>query len=151
MVQVTDSTVLVDVDKAQAQVDADQQRALEKIDSPEATQIAQGVGATEVNLVHTQDAVQHNVDGRPKAESVVETALSRYFGSVKIDPDRYSRDIGNVIREVIDRLAGSGAKLDITIDIQAAKHEGFDESEIRTIRENARVLKFEAGSDFEKE
>lgn len=151
MVQVTDSTLLVDVDKAQAQVDADQQRALEKNDSPEATQIAQGVGATEVNAVHTQDAVQQHVDGPPEAESVVETALSRYFGSVKIDPDRYSRDIGNVIREVIDRLAGSGAKLDITIDIQATKPEGFDESEIRTIRENARVLKFEPGSDFEKE
>lgn len=66
-----------------------------------------------------------------------------------IDPARYSRDIGNVTREIIDRLAGAGAKLDITIDIQASKVEGFDEGEVRTISENARVLKFDPSSGFE--
>ncbi|MCB1549307.1 MAG: hypothetical protein KDJ41_15955, partial [Hyphomicrobiaceae bacterium] len=58
--------------------------------------------------------------------------------------------IGNVTREVIDRLAGAGARLDITIDIQATKPDGFDESEVRTIGENARVLKFDPSSGFEK-
>ena len=86
------------------------------------------------------------VSGRVCARS----SASRFFGSVKIDPDRYSRDIGNVTREVIDRLAGTGASLEITIDIQAIKHDGFDESEVRTISENARVLKFDPSSGFEK-
>ena len=76
--------------------------------------------------------------------------LARYFGSVKVDPERYARDIGNFQREVIDRLAGTGAKLEITIDIQASKAEGFDESEVRTISENASVLKFDPSSGFEK-
>lgn len=76
--------------------------------------------------------------------------LARFFGSVTIDSDRYSRDIGNVTREVIDRLAGAGARLEITIDIQAVKPEGFDEAEIRTISENARVLKFDPSSGFER-
>ena len=42
------------------------------------------------------------------------------------------------------------ARLDITIDIQATKPGGFDESEVRTIGENARVLKFDPSSGFEK-
>ena len=86
----------------------------------------------------------------PKVESALEAVLARFFGSVKIDSDRYARDIGNVTREVIDRLAGAGARLDITIDIQATKPDGFDESEVRTIGENARVLKFDPSSGFEK-
>ena len=82
-------------------------------------------------------------------ESFTPRPPSRYFGSVKVDPDRYSRDIGNVTREIIDRLAGAGAKLEITIDIQASKSDGFDEGEVRTISENARVLKFDPSSGFE--
>ena len=89
-------------------------------------------------------------DALSPAESALEAALARFFGSVKIDPDRYSRDIGNVTREVIDRLSGAGAHLEITIDIQATKPEGFDEAEVRTISENARVLKFDPSSGFEK-
>lgn len=82
--------------------------------------------------------------------SPAENVLARFFGSVRIDPGRYARDIGNVTREVIDWLAGAGAKLDIRIDIQATKLEGFDESEVRTIGENARTLKFDPGFGFEK-
>ena len=35
-------------------------------------------------------------------------------------------------------------------NIQATKPGGFDESEVRTIGENARVLKFDPSSGFEK-
>ena len=82
--------------------------------------------------------------------SVVEDELIRYFGSVKINPDRYSRDIGNVTREIIDQLVGTGAELEITIDIQATKLDGFNETEVRTISENAQVLKFDDSSGFER-
>ena len=76
--------------------------------------------------------------------------LARFFGSVRISSDRYARDIGNITREIIDRLAGAGAALDITIDIQATKPEGFNEAEVRTISENASALKFDPSSGFEK-
>ena len=82
--------------------------------------------------------------------SAVEDELIRYFGSVKINSERYSRDIGNVTREIIDRLVGTGAELEITIDIQATKPEGFNETEVRTINENAQVLKFDDSSGFER-
>ena len=90
-------------------------------------------------------------DDEPSSvESTLKATLARFFGSVKIDPGRYSRDIGNVTREVIDRLAGAVARLEITIDIQAVKPEGFDESVISTISENAHVLKFDPSSGFEE-
>ena len=50
--------------------------------------------------------------------------------------------------EVIDRLSGTGANLEISLEIHATKPEGFDDNEIRTIRENAATLKFDPGSDF---
>ena len=50
---------------------------------------------------------------------------------------------------MIDFLAGSGASLEITIDIQASKPDGFTDAEMRTIKENASVLRFDASCGFE--
>ena len=49
----------------------------------------------------------------------------------------------------IEPAAAPGAKLEITIDIQASKGDGFREGEGRTISENARVLKFDPSSGCE--
>lgn len=105
---------------------------------------------TGVRVTTELDLIDDKADEEGSSEeSFAPRRPSRYFGSVKVDPDRYSRDIGNVTREIIDRLAGAGAKLEITIDIQASKSDGFDEGEVRTISENARVLKFDPSSGFE--
>src|SRR5699024_5917990 len=150
-VQVTDNTLLIDVSKAEEQIAADQQIARENSPPPGNEHTADGSGTGQSESIEVRNDGNQITDDVAQTESAVESRLSRYFGSVKIDPARYAGDIGNVIREVIDQLAGSGATLDIAIDIHATKPEGFNESEIRTIRENARVLKFEPGSDFENE
>lgn len=153
-IQITDSTLLVDVERAQAQIEADrsatgaQQAA--SVETAGKTPLGrEGARTGSAGSARPRDGGVPAA-GRPGAASAVETILARFFGTVKIDPDRYARDIGNVTREVIDRLAGAGARLEITIDIQATKPEGFNESEIRTIKENARVLKFDPSSDFEE-
>ena len=145
--QVTDSTLLVDVQRAQRQIEADRIVAREKAARTFATAGSASGGNVEPTRV-TPPTTSHT--GNPEEETEVEEVLARFFGAVRIDPDRYARDIGNVTREIIDRLAGAGAKLEITIDIQASKPEGFNESEVRTIRENSRVLKFDLGSGFEE-
>lgn len=147
-IQVTNSTLLIDADKAQEQVDADRAAAREAA-AQQTEDGAEGVGPVDFAWTGAHQPAS-NSDALSPAESALEAALARFFGSVKIDPDRYSRDIGNVTREVIDRLSGAGARLEITIDIQATKPEGFDEAEVRTISENARVLKFDPSSGFEK-
>ena len=147
--QVTNSTLLIDADKAQEQVDADRAAAREAAAQQADEDGTEAVGP--VDFAWTGGPQPTAASGAlSPAESALEAALARFFGSVKIDPDRYSRDIGNVTREVIDLLAGTGAHLEITIDIQATKPEGFDESEVRTISENVRVLKFDPSSGFEK-
>ena len=150
-IQVTDSTLLVDVEKANKQIEADNEAAREA--AARQTQETQGstetAGSMDFARTETPKSETDDSETLSSVESEIEAALARFFGSVKIDPDRYSRDIGKVTREVIDRLLGAGAHLEITIDIQATKPGGFDEAEIRTIRENTRVLKFDS-SGFER-
>ena len=143
-IQVTDSTLLVDPARAQEQLDAD--RAARET-APPAAADSQSVGG-HVDVVRVAPGIGEA--DRAGVDEVVKTVAARFFGSVKIDPELYSRDIGNITREIIDRLAGAGARLEITIDIQAVKTEGFNDTEIRTISENARVLKFDPSSGFEK-
>ena len=147
-IQVTNSTLLIDADKAQEQIDADRAAAREAA-ARQTEDGAEGVGPVDFAWTGAHQPASDS-DALSPAESALEAALARFFGSVKIDPDRYSRDLGNVTRAVIDRLSGAGARLEITIDIQATKPEGFDEAEVRTISENARVLKFDPSSGFER-
>ncbi|PZU44169.1 MAG: AAA family ATPase [Microbacterium sp.] len=142
--QVTDSTLLVDWNKADEQASADRAAAAREAARRAAEEGAAELGPVDIVLIDDEADEEGTSE-----ESFTPRPPSRYFGSVKVDPDRYSRDIGNVTREIIDRLAGAGAKLEITIDIQASKSDGFDEGEVRTISENARVLKFDPSSGFE--
>lgn len=152
-IQVTDGTLLIDVARAEAQIAADreEQRRREVEADQAATNSSTTIDAEPSNPNNSEPGVGPvDVEGNPPSDShgssgweaAVKEVLARYFGSVTVSADRYSRDIGNVTREVIDRLAGTGAELEITIDIQAKKPEGFDESERRVISENAATLKF---------
>lgn len=73
---------------------------------------------------------------------------NRYFGSVRLDPDLYARDLNKITQEVISHLAVEGIELDVRIDITARAADGFDDSKVRIIRENANVLNFDE-SGFE--
>ena len=76
---------------------------------------------------------------------------TRYFGTVKLNPDFYARDFGKITSEVIQHLAAvDGVQLEVRLEITAVANNGFDEAKIRTIRENAQTLKFEQ-SGFEAE
>ncbi|WP_429458149.1 DUF499 domain-containing protein [Microbacterium sp. ZKA21] len=144
--QITDSTMLVDWSLAEQQAQAERAEAARRAAAEAAGEGTEPIGP--VDFVTPSPDVDVTIEVVPPALDAARSPV-RYFGSVKVDPTRYSRDIGNVTREVIDRLVGAGAKLEITIDIQAIKSDGFDEGEVRTISENARVLKFDASSGFE--
>ena len=148
-IPVTDSTLLIETEHVQKQVDADRIAAIREAAMNAATIDGDSAAVVPVDFVWTGSSSAEG-DEPSEAESAFEAVLARFFGSVKIDSDRYACDIGNVTREVIDRLAGAGARLDITIDIQVTNPGGFDESEVRTIGENVRVLKFGPSSGFEK-
>jgi predicted AAA+ superfamily ATPase len=84
----------------------------------------------------------------PEPEPAV---LSRYHGSVSVDPLRVNRELPLIVEEVIQRLTSlTGCTVRITLEIDAERPEGFDEGTVRTISENSRTLKFN-GYQFESE
>jgi hypothetical protein len=69
---------------------------------------------------------------------------TRFFGTVRLDPERYGRDINRLYQEVIQHLAApEGVDLEIIVEITASKKDGFPDDKTRIVSENARTLKFE--------
>ena len=77
--------------------------------------------------------------------------LKRYHGSVTLNATRAGRDAGAIAEEVISHLAGlSGAKVTVTLEIEAEVPAGVPDNVIRTVTENGRTLKF-TSQGFEEE
>ena len=129
-----DSTLLVDWDVANAQAEREQ------VPEPPAVAEDQTPFAPEPVLVPTSGS---DTTPAPYDRPVEEALLTRFFGQVHLNPKRYGSSFSTVSKEVLERLDGSGADLEIVIDIQATKPAGFTEVEVRTIGENARTLKFD--------
>lgn len=75
----------------------------------------------------------------------------RFYGTVTLDPIRAARDAQQVIDEVVQHLTSlTGAKVEITMDIQANVSDGVPEDVVVTVSENCKTLKFTA-QGFEEE
>lgn len=67
----------------------------------------------------------------------------RFFGARTLSPERYAGDFKKVTDEVLAHLAAvPGVRLTVSIEIEAEAPDGFDDDKIRTVSENATVLKF---------
>ena len=76
---------------------------------------------------------------------------THFFGSVKVDAARISRDVGTIANEIIQHLASlPNSEIVITVEIQARVPSGVPEHIVRTVSENCRTLKF-TSQGFEKE
>jgi len=79
------------------------------------------------------------------------TVLRRFYGNVDIDAMRVNRDAPAIANEVIQHLTSlHGAKVKITLEIEAEIPEGVPDDIARTVMENCRTLKFNNQS-FEQE
>ena len=75
----------------------------------------------------------------------------RFHGAVELDPARVGRDAAQIADEVISHLAGLvGARLEVTLEIEAEIPSGAPDHVVRTVTENGRVLKFKS-QGFEQE
>jgi predicted AAA+ superfamily ATPase len=69
--------------------------------------------------------------------------LRRFHATVKLDPMRPGRDASRIAEEVIQQLTSLvGAKVEITLEIQAELADGASEKLVRDVTENCRTLKF---------
>ena len=75
----------------------------------------------------------------------------RFHGTVTLDPTRVGRDASRVADEVIAHLSGLvGAKVKVTLEVEAEIPSGAPDHVVRTVTENSRTLKF-TSQGFEKE
>lgn len=87
-------------------------------------------------------------------QTIIEKAIAkelkkRFYGVKTLNADKYAMDFRNIAEEIVTHLREPGTALTVRIEIEATKPEGFDESKVRTIAENARTLKFDQ-SGFEE-
>jgi len=75
----------------------------------------------------------------------------RFHASVQINERMMARDAGTIMEEVVKHLASLyGAKVKVTLEIEAEMPNGVSESIVRTVMENCRTLRFES-QGFEEE
>ena len=77
--------------------------------------------------------------------------MKRFHGTVTLDATRVGRDASRIADEVIAHLSGLvGAKVTVTLEVEADIPSGVPDHVVRTVTENSRTLKF-TSQEFEKE
>lgn len=141
---VTDATLIVKPEPAEAQRAADLvATAARSTPAPEADSPATAAAAA-------AGAAGGTTTSAPASAPAKKPAATRYVGSAPISAERYSADFAKIATEVLTNLAASGAKLTISLSIDAIHPDGYTEQQLRTIRENATTLKFTT-NEFEPE
>jgi hypothetical protein len=137
---VDDRSVLVKPDVAAAQIAKDEEAAASTpsststTSSPSGGQSAVGTGVTGTS--GTKLAGQTGAGPQP-------AKVSRFHGSVKVDPLRLGRDAARIAEEIVQHLTGMvGSKVEITIEIHADLADGASDKIVRDVTENCRTLKF---------
>jgi hypothetical protein len=75
----------------------------------------------------------------------------RFHGTATLDTTRVGRDASRIAEEVIAHIAGLvGARVTVTIEVEAEIPNGASDHVVRTVTENCRTLKF-TSHGFEKE
>ena len=75
----------------------------------------------------------------------------RFFGAIRLDPDRAGRDMGTVAEEVLQHLTTlPGAEVEVSVEISAKVPDGVSRTVRRIVEENCRTLRFRAHG-FEEE
>jgi predicted AAA+ superfamily ATPase len=125
--------LLVKPDVAAKQINEERAAQAQVPESGNIGQITEGGGG---DAIHGD--VQNVVDPHPAA-----IKPKRFHGTATLDATRVGRDASKIAEEVIAHLAGIvGAKVNVTIEIEAELPDGVPDNVVRTVTENSRTLKF---------
>jgi predicted AAA+ superfamily ATPase len=141
-VHLDELSVLVKLDAAQRQLDAD--AAAVHTSTGAGRGIAPGAGPV-------PPGVSRPEPGGAGAAHPAPRALTRFHAVARLDAARVSRDAGQIAEAIVQHLARQlGAEVEVTIEIHAHLPGGAPDDLVRTVTENARTLKFE-DAGFEEE
>ena len=114
---------------------------------PAAPATGAGVGVAEPSASASAGTGTHPEPTPPPPEQ----KARRFHGAVTLDSTRVGRDASQIADEVIAHLAGLvGAKVTVTLEIEAEIPSGAPDHVVRTVTENSRTLKF-SSQGFERE
>ncbi|MER6982365.1 hypothetical protein ABT317_36710, partial [Streptomyces carpinensis] len=145
--QITDSTLLVrpniaiqqrQADKATAAVPA--QRTSEDGDAPTDTAAAETTSGLGVHIPAQT--------GEKQTRQLV-IRNTRFYARAVLTPEQYSKNASKYAIEILPHLDLVGSEVEITVEIQAKRPEGFPDDKARILTENANTLKLQA--EFESE
>ena len=135
-----DQSVLVKPDVAAEQIEAEQptDEFTYQPDEPDST----GTGPTSEGSTDLEEETDDKTNAAPP---------TRFYGTVTLDPIRAGRDAQKVIDEVVQHLTSlKGAKVEITMEIQANVPDGVPDNVVVIVSENCKTLKF-TSQGFEEE
>ncbi len=137
--------LIVKPDVAQQQFNAD---AAPVETPPKGTTTDNGVSGNGNTPGHAGDPIGGgNADHDLSRDEDQITVLRRFYGNVDIDAMRINRDAPAIANEIIQHLTAlSGAKVKITLEIEAEIPDGVPDDVVRTVTENCRTLKFNTQS-----
>ena len=90
-------------------------------------------------------------DGGGTAGGVTVAVPRRFYGTIKLNPQRLSSAAGQVGEEVLQHLAGLvDSDVEVTLEVIVKVKDGIPERVVRVVSENAATLKFDH-FEFEEE
>ncbi|MBQ1122215.1 DUF499 domain-containing protein [Streptomyces sp. B15] len=141
--QIADSTLLVRPDKA-----LDQQRADEAAAAQRRAQTAVGA-ATETPpsaRASVTDRGERPASASPESteQPVMPRVPTRWYAGARMSPEEYSKNASKYVLEILQHLDPADTEVEISIEIQARRPDGFPEDKVRILTENANTLKLRA-------
>jgi predicted AAA+ superfamily ATPase len=131
---ITDATLLVKPTRALQQYEEDLAAARRAAgEAPEAPP------ATEPGTASRPD---HGGLPSPGTPGPGQRRRNRFVGVYQVSTPLYARELARLQEEILPYLTGEGGELKITVEIEAKLPEGFNETKMRIVDENARTLKF---------
>jgi len=131
--------LLVKPEVAHKQLEAERAQAPADVPPTGTTEGRGGIGAPEPGTITPEQPVPTST--QPK----------RFHGTVTLDTTRVGRDASRIADEVIAHLSGLvGAKVTVTIEVEAEIPSGAPDHVVRVVTENSRTLNF-TSQGFEKE
>jgi predicted AAA+ superfamily ATPase len=80
---------------------------------------------------------------RDETDETKERKLTRFHGSVTLNPIRLGRDASQIAEEVVQHLTKTaGAEVRVTLEVDADLPDGASDKLVRDVTENCRTLKF---------
>lgn len=135
--QVTDHTLLVDLDRARAQRQREEQ---ERQPAPTPQPDSGGISVLDSD---DQDDVS-DPGSLPPAPTAVRNAEFR--GVHRVNPERHSRDLNRLSQDLLALLTSpEGVELEVKVEITARRAEGFPDDTVMKVMENLSHLRVEGG------